>query len=161
MHRDIYKLLQNPPQDDHEAGDMKEPLVDRECEGNLCKRDFIPCLEAAGIRRMTFHALRHTFASLLFQQGASLPYLKEQMGHSSIQVTVDTYGHLIPGGNIDWVDRLDRKTSRGRSATQTQPGKKGIKSPPKEVSEVTDMPWVVGGPSRTRTCDQRIMSPPL
>ena len=32
---------------------------------------------------------------------------KEQMGHSSIQITVDTYGHLIPGADIAWVDRLD------------------------------------------------------
>jgi hypothetical protein len=31
------------------------------------------------------------------------------MGHSSIQITVDTYGHLIPGANINWVDGLDRK----------------------------------------------------
>ena len=29
------------------------------------------------------------------------------MGHSSIQVTVDTYGHLIPGANVCFVDRLD------------------------------------------------------
>lgn len=57
---------------------------------NLCKRDFISCLEAAGIRHMTFHALRHTFASLLIQQGASLAYVKEQIGHSSLKVTVDT-----------------------------------------------------------------------
>ena len=67
---------------------------------NLYNRDFLPSLEAAGIRRITFDALRHTFASLLIQQGASLAYVKEQLGHSSIQVTVDTYGHLIPGGNI-------------------------------------------------------------
>jgi len=40
--------------------------------------------------------LRHTFGSLLIQDGASLTYVKQQMGHSSIQITVDTYGHLIP-----------------------------------------------------------------
>jgi integrase len=33
--------------------------------------------------------------------------VKEQMGHSSIQVTVNIYGHLIPGGNRQAVDRLD------------------------------------------------------
>src|SRR5208283_3834129 len=41
------------------------------------------------------------------QAGASIVYVKEQMGHSSIQVTVDTYGHLIPGANTSLVDRLD------------------------------------------------------
>jgi integrase len=46
-----------------------------------------------------FHDLRHTFASLLLQNGESVLYVKDQMGHSSIQVTVDLYGHLIPGGN--------------------------------------------------------------
>jgi integrase len=36
---------------------------------------------------------------LPLQQGESLAYVKEQMGHSSINVTVDIYGHLVPGGN--------------------------------------------------------------
>ena len=33
--------------------------------------------------------------------------MQEQMGHHSIRVTVDTYGHLVPGGNRAAVDRLD------------------------------------------------------
>src|SRR5208337_5631026 len=70
---------------------------------NLYRRCFLPCLERAGLRRFRFHDLRHTFGSLLIQDGASLTYAKEQMGHSSIQVTVDTYGHLIPGADIAWV----------------------------------------------------------
>ncbi len=32
----------------------------------------------------------------------SLAYVKDQMGHSSIQITVDTYGHLIPGADLAW-----------------------------------------------------------
>jgi integrase len=59
------------------------------------------------MRRVRFHDLRHTFASLLLQNGESPAYVKEQMGHSSIQVTVDIYGHLVPGGNRQAVDRLD------------------------------------------------------
>jgi len=88
---------------------------------NVYHRDFLPCLRAAGLRHVTFHALRHTFASLLIQGGASLAYVKEQMGHSSIQVTVDTYGHLIPSGNIEWIDRLDSRTSQQQNATPAQP----------------------------------------
>jgi integrase len=53
------------------------------------------------------HTLRHTFASLLLQSGAPIVYVKEQLDHSSIQITVDIYGHLVPGGNRDLVDRLD------------------------------------------------------
>ena len=53
-----------------------------------------PALTDAKLRRVRFHDLRHTFASLLLQQGGeSLVYVKDQMGHSSIQITVDTYGH--------------------------------------------------------------------
>jgi hypothetical protein len=58
---------------------------------------------------------------LLIQDGASLAYVKEQMGHSSIQITVDTYGHLIPGADINWIDSLDRKTSQQQNATPAQP----------------------------------------
>jgi len=64
---------------------------------NLYHRYFLPVLAKAGIRKIRLHDLRHTFGSLLIQAGASIVYVKEQMGHSSIQVTVDTYGHLIPG----------------------------------------------------------------
>jgi len=34
------------------------------------------------------------------------------MGHSPIRVTVDTYGHLIPGANLFFVDGLDRKRAK-------------------------------------------------
>ena len=64
-------------------------------------------LEKAELRQIRFHDLRHTFASLLIQQGESLAYVKDQMGHSSIQVTVEVYGHLVRGGNRAAVDRLD------------------------------------------------------
>jgi integrase len=64
-------------------------------------------LTDAKMRRVRFHDLRHTFASLLLQNGESPAYVKEQMGHSSIQVTVDIYGHLVPDGNRQAVDKLD------------------------------------------------------
>ncbi|HEX9264371.1 MAG TPA: tyrosine-type recombinase/integrase, partial [Candidatus Binatia bacterium] len=60
------------------------------------------------------HDLRHTFASLLIEQGESLAYVRDQMGHSSIQITVDTYGHLVPGGNRAAVDKLDIEVSEKR-----------------------------------------------
>jgi integrase len=76
-------------------------------EPSNLRKAFHRILVDAGLRRVRFHDIRHTFASLLLQQGESLTYVKDQMGHSSIQVTVDIYGHLVPGGNRAAVDKLD------------------------------------------------------
>jgi len=89
---------------------------------NLRHRVYYRLLAKAGLRRIRFHDLRHTFASLLLQQGESPTYVKEQMGHSSIQVTVDIYGHLIPGANRQAVDRLDDATERNPGATEKEEG---------------------------------------
>ena len=72
--------------------------------------------------RIRLHDLRHTYASLLIQQGESLAYVQQQLGHSSIQVTVDVYGHLIPGANRAAVDRLDAQPTRNPGATQAAMG---------------------------------------
>jgi integrase len=76
-------------------------------EQNYIRRVFKRVLKKAGIRNMRFHDIRHTFASLLLSQGESPVYVKEQLGHSSIQITVDIYGHLIPSSNRGAVNRLD------------------------------------------------------
>jgi integrase len=75
--------------------------------GNLRQRVYWPALAKAGLRRIRIHDLRHTFASLLLQNGESIVYVKDQLGHHSIQITVDIYGHLVPGANRQAVDRLD------------------------------------------------------
>jgi integrase len=74
---------------------------------NLYNRVFKKCLAKAGLRQVRIHDLRHTFASLLISQGESLAYVKDQLGHHSIKVTVDIYGHLVPGANKAAVDKLD------------------------------------------------------
>ncbi len=88
----------------------------------LRHRVFYKVLAKAGLRRIRFHDMRHTFASLLLQQGESPTYVKEQMGHSSIQVTVDIYGHVIPGANRQAVDRLHNATNRNPGATEKEKG---------------------------------------
>ena len=70
------------------------------------RRSFSLSLKKAGLRQMRFHDLRHTFASWLIAAGESLPYVRDQLGHHSIGITVDTYGHLIPGANRGAVNRL-------------------------------------------------------
>ncbi|HXT71310.1 MAG TPA: site-specific integrase [Vicinamibacterales bacterium] len=74
---------------------------------NLRRRVFQKALTRAKLRQIRLHDLRHTYASLLLAQGVAPLYVKDQLGHSSIKVTVDIYGHLFPGSNRDTVDKLD------------------------------------------------------
>jgi integrase len=53
------------------------------------------------------HTLRHTYASLLLDKGASLAYVKDQLGHGSIQTTVDIYHHRLRSESRRAVDLLD------------------------------------------------------
>jgi integrase len=125
---------------------------------NLVHYHFHPCLERAGLRRFRFHDLRHTFGSHLIQDGASLAYVKEQMGHSSIQITVDTYGHLIPGANIKWVDGLDRATSSQQNATPAQLEAAPARDPEMKSLELADAANDVGERGRNRTFNLLIKS---
>ena len=73
----------------------------------VSKIEFHRILKSAGIRRIRFHDLRHTYASLLVAQGESPKYIQCQLGHSSIQVTLDRYGHLMPDVNEAAAARLE------------------------------------------------------
>ena len=68
-------------------------------------------LRRPGLRAVWLHDLRHTYASLLLADGAPMIYVKEQLGHSSINVTVDLYGHVRPGAHREAVDRLVAATT--------------------------------------------------
>ncbi|MAE11164.1 MAG: hypothetical protein CL876_04525 [Dehalococcoidales bacterium] len=47
-----------------------------------------------GIR---LHDARHTHASLMLKQGVHPKIVQERLGHASIQLTLDTYSHVVPG----------------------------------------------------------------
>jgi integrase len=64
---------------------------------NLRHRSFTPLLEHAGLPRITFHDLRHTCASLLFQRNVHPKFVQELLGHASVAITLDTYSHMLPG----------------------------------------------------------------
>ena len=74
---------------------------------NFRNRVWYRLLDKTGFRRIRIHDIRHTYASLLIQNGESLAYIRDQLGHHSIQITVDIYGHLVPGGNRAAVDKLN------------------------------------------------------
>jgi integrase len=79
---------------------------------NFRRRVFEPVLRTAGPRHLKIHGLRHTYASRLLQQGEGPAYVKDQVGHSSIKITVDTYGPPDP-----WFEPC-RRGSFGHDRTQ-------------------------------------------
>lgn len=99
----------------------------RQLDPNDLRRQILyKALDLAEVRRVRFHDLRHTFASLLIAQGESLTYIRDQLGHYSIQMTVDIYGHLVPGGNRAAVDKLDD----GPGGSPAQAGSKTVADDP-------------------------------
>lgn len=83
--------------------------------GNWNRRQWRPALETAGIEYLTPHELRHTCASLLIQRGANPKQVQAYLGHSSIQVTMDRYGHLFPSDMEALADRLDAAFADARA----------------------------------------------
>lgn len=86
--------------------DISDDLVFRFHEGlivdpdNLYHRVFLPVLTKAGIRKIRLHDLRHTFGSLLLQNGASIVYVKEQMGHHNAQNAPSRVSERNRGDNV-------------------------------------------------------------
>lgn len=111
----------------------------------VLRKAFYACLEAAGLRRVRFHDLRHTFASLLIQQGANVKYIQSQLGHSSISITLDVYSHLFEGDHRHQVQRLDdvvleteaKGLGNAESAPQPHPVSNHRESPYLELAEIT------------------------
>jgi integrase len=72
----------------------------------------------AGLDPITLHQARHTFASLMIAAGVNAKALATYMGHASVTITLDRYGHLMPGSEDEAAALLDaylvRADSRGR-----------------------------------------------
>ena len=60
----------------------------------------------AGLRKIRWHDLRHSFASQLASRGVPLRQVQEWLGHSTITMTM-RYAHLAPGGGADLIRALD------------------------------------------------------
>lgn len=99
---------------EHVAGKGPDEFVWQSPEGgpfrysNWFKRHFRPAVERAGVPAATrFHDLRHSYAAMLIAQGAHPRAIMERMGHSTITVTLDNYGHLFPKLDEALDDALD------------------------------------------------------
>jgi integrase len=85
------------------------------------QRDDSPLMKLcrkAGLRRIGWHSLRHTYASHLVMRGATLAEVKELLGHASITMTM-RYAHLSPSARKHAVALLDRGTQCHESGYQT------------------------------------------
>lgn len=70
--------------------------------------------KTTGLPEITFHQLRHTYASLMLHQGTQITEVSRLLGHSSIIVTLGIYAHLIPGADSAAVDRFDERLRQAR-----------------------------------------------
>jgi integrase len=78
---------------------------------NFMARVFRPAVRRADLAPLRFHDLRHTYSALMVAAGAHPKLLQAQLGHTSINVTLNTYGHLFPDAFADVGDALDRIVS--------------------------------------------------
>lgn len=74
---------------------------------NFRRRVWLPATQRAGLGGLRFHDLRHTAASLLIAQNVHPKVIQARLGHSSIGVTLDRYGHLLPNLDAEVADGLE------------------------------------------------------
>jgi integrase len=87
------------------GGPLREP--------KFAERYFKPAALAAGLPpALRVHDLRHTCASLLIREGASIKAVQHHLGHKSAAITLDRYGHLFPEELDHLADRLDQVHAR-------------------------------------------------
>ena len=75
---------------------------------NLTRCYLYPLLERARLPRVRFHDLRHTFATIMLQNGEHPKVVQEMLGHAQISETMDTYSHVLPNMQDSAVERLDQ-----------------------------------------------------
>jgi integrase len=75
----------------------------------------------AGLTSITLHEARHTYASLLIAAGVNTKAISTYMGHASVTITLDCYGHLMPGNEAEAAELLDGYLARQREAQTRSP----------------------------------------
>jgi integrase len=79
-----------------------------------------PLLVKAGLPYRKYHATRHSYATWLLSDGADLGWVQQQMGHSTIGRTADTYGHVQPERHEAAAAGLDFYVTKQRSDTKNR-----------------------------------------
>ncbi len=94
-------------------------------EACMVRNQFKPALKKAGLPNIRFHDLRHTFASLLIEQGENLKYIQAQLGHADPTVTLKVYAHLMKSTNPESALKLEN-TIFGTGHKMVTNDKKGV-----------------------------------
>jgi len=77
-----------------------------ESHTNLLQRGFYPALRRAGLRKIRFHDLRHTYASLMLANGEDIVRVSGLLGHANPTITLNVYSHMLPREHYGSTDRL-------------------------------------------------------
>jgi integrase len=122
LNRQLALLLKDwrricPPAPERSGGRVESALVFPKIDGTMRARerppiDFADHLAGARCHAITFHDLRHTAASLMVMAGASLRFVQQQLGHSTIVVT-EKYAHLAPEFVASEADRVSLDVQNG------------------------------------------------
>ena len=77
---------------------------------NLLKK-FRQALKKAGLRKLRFHDLRHTSASLMLNNGVDVLVASKRLGHSKPSITLDVYGHLLNTAHNEVANKIEELIS--------------------------------------------------
>ena len=125
------------------------PLGEPMRRSNFTRRAWVPATTAIGQEGLRFHDLRHTAVALAIQQGAHPKAIQERLGHSSVTVTLDRYGHLYQGLDGDLADGLDAVLRNSRGLTAAWRPSEDLAGEPSD----DELAGQRGGASKNRTCD--------
>jgi hypothetical protein len=125
---------------------------------NLLKRSLRPLLEKADLPPLTFHELRHTFATFQLAAVERPKVVQEILGHSSIKTTMDTYSHVIPGMQEEAAGRLQRLLFGPTPVTLPSDNENANRSDEERQAKSSVCRGIRGALGRTRTCDLLIRS---
>ena len=86
---------------------------------NAVNKTLEHALKRAGIEKVvTFHALRHTHASILLSQGVQLLTVSRRLGHADANITLKTYAHILDDMRLTEAQKIKEILTRGTFAEQ-------------------------------------------
>ena len=106
---------------------------------NFRKRVWTPAVIAADVAPLRLHDLRHTCASLAIAAGADVKVLQRMLGHASAALTLDRYGHLLPGQTGRWPIGTMARRDGPPSVDRGSPDLRGSASAPQIVAGLTPL----------------------